>query len=318
MKNFIIWAILIGLLGYGGAKLYMHNEVSKTMDMVVLQMSPFANVEYQGVASTLSGELTVEGVRVQVDGYSDAMYIDRIGIDTPSFLSLISLSDLSSKGPDAMPEYIGFLVEGMRIPSDADYFQDLYEFSLAARNAENVESVAVECTGKYGFSPTALSALGYQDQVMSMTMTLRDQETQYAIDVDISVEDMYDIDASVNLEGNMIAEMSKGMGYQPRLRSMHLEFTDRSLNDRVAKYCERRGLSAADVMRAQIDSFRQVGEIYGIEFDQYIIDPYKEFLLGKSTLVVTAKPTNPVAFSQIDLYSPSDVPALLNLAAVAR
>lgn len=318
MKNFIIWAILIGLLGYGGAKLYMHNEVSKTMDMVVLQMSPFANVEYKGVASTLSGELTVEGVRVQVDGYSDAMYIDRIGIDTPSFLSLLNLSDLSSQGPDAMPEYIGFLIEGMRIPSDADYFRDFYEFSLAARNAENVDSVAVECTGTYGFSPTALSELGYQDQVMSMTMTLRDQETQYAIDVDVSVEDMYDIDASVNLEGNMIAEMSKGVGFQPRLRSMHLEFTDRSLNDRVAKYCERRGLSAADVMRAQIDSFRQVGEMYGIEFDQYIIDPYKEFLLGKSTLVVTAKPTNPVAFSQIDLYSPSDVPALLNLAAVAR
>ena len=81
--------------------------------------------------------------------------------------------------------------------------------------------------------------------------------------------------------------------------------------------CLARG-SAADVLRAQIDSFRLIGDMYGIEFDQYIIDPYKEFLLGKSTLVVTAHPTNPVAFSQIDLYSPSDVPALLNLAAVAR
>ena len=40
--------------------------------------------------------------------------------------------------------------------------------------------------------------------------------------------------------------------------------------------------------------------------------------MGKSTLVITAQPTNPIAFSQIDLYSPSDVPALLNLAAVAR
>jgi hypothetical protein len=71
-------------------------------------------------------------------------------------------------------------------------------------------------------------------------------------------------------------------------------------------------------MRAQVDSFRAVGEMYGIEFDQYIIDPYKEYLLGKPTLVVTAQPTNPVAFSQIDLYAPGDVPALLNLAAVAR
>jgi len=318
MKNFIIWAILIVAVGYGGSKLYMHNEVSKTMDLVVLQMSPFANVEYDGVASTLSGELTIEGVRVRIDGYSDYMTIDRIGIDTPSFFSLLSLTDLSTSGPDAMPEYIGFLIEGLRIPADADYYGDFYEFSLAALGAENAESVSAECTGKYGFSPAALSGLGYRDQVISMSMTLRDEETRYSIDMDVSMADMWDIDASVDLEGNMIAEMMQGMAYQPRLRSLHVEYTDRSLNGRVARYCEQRGLSAADVLRAQIDSFQLVGEMYGIEFDQYIIDPYKEFLLGKSTLVVTAQPTNPIAFSQIDLYAPSDVPALLNLAAVAR
>jgi hypothetical protein len=318
MKNFIIWAILLGVLGYGGAKLYMHNEVSDTMDMIVLQMSPFADVEYEGVRSTLSGELTVEGVRVRVEGYVDDMYIDRIGIDTPSFLSLLNLSDLTSKGPDAMPEYIGFLVEGLRIPSNSDYYQDFYEFSLAARQAENAEEAPAECTGRYGFSPAALTALGYEDQVMSMTMTLRDEQTRYSIDMDVSMADMWKLDASVDLEGNMIAEMSRGMAYQPRLRSMHIEFTDQSLNGRVSRYCETRGLSAADVMRAQIESFELVGEMYGIEFDQYIIDPYKEFLLGKPTLVVTAHPTNPIAFSQIDLYAPSDVPALLNLAAVAR
>ncbi len=99
---------------------------------------------------------------------------------------------------------------------------------------------------------------------------------------------------------------------------MHIEFTDRSLNQRVAAYCEELGLSAAETLRAQVDSFKFVGESNGIEFDQYILDPYKEFLLGKPTLVVTAQPNNPVAFSQIDLYKPSDVPALLNLAAVAR
>ena len=85
-----------------------------------------------------------------------------------------------------------------------------------------------------------------------------------------------------------------------------------------SKYCEELGLSPAETMQAQVESFKFVGETNGIEFDQYIIDPYKEFLMGKSTLVITAQPTQPIAFSQIDLYAPSDVPALLNLAAVAR
>ena len=134
MKNFIIWIIIMGTVGYFGSKWYLHSEVSDGMDMAVLMMSPFATVDYDGVDSTLTGELTIEGIRVRVEGFSDELYIDRMGIDTPSFLSLLSLSDLSSQGPDAMPEYIGFIVEGLRIPSDADYYRDFYEFSLAAVN----------------------------------------------------------------------------------------------------------------------------------------------------------------------------------------
>jgi hypothetical protein len=318
MKNFIIWAILLSAVGYGGSKLYLHNEVNDAMDLIVLSMAPWAKMEYEGVRSTLSGELTVEGVRVQVNGYADTLTIDRMGIDTPSFLSLLELSDLTSKGPDAMPEYIGFLVEGLRVPVDADYFDDLYDLTRQLRDAGAASSVAAECTGMYGFSPATLSALGYRDQVMSMTMALRDERTQYSVEMDVSMEDMWDMDVDIAFEGNMMAEFAQGMMYQPRLRDMHIEFTDRSLNERVSRYCQAQGLTEADTLTAQIDGFRFIGKSNGIEFDQYIIDPYKEFLLGKPTLVVTARPTNPVAFSQIDLYKASDVPALLNLAAVAR
>jgi hypothetical protein len=318
MRNFIVWAILITGVAYGGAKFYLHSEVSDAMDMVVLMTAPYGDVEYDGVRSTLTGELTVEGVRVRVDGYTDDLYIDRVGIDTPSFLSLVALSDLTSKGPDAMPEYIGFLVEGMRIPVDADYFEDLYEFTLAVREAGTTQEASEQCTGKYGFSPATLAALGYEEQVVDMYMTLRDEKTQYSIEMDMSMENMWDVDIDIAFAGNMMTEFMQGMAYQPRLRNMHIEFTDRSLNQRVAKYCGELGLDAADTLRAQVDSFKFVGESNGIEFDQYIIDPYKEFVLGKPTLVVTAKPNNPVAFSQIDLYKPSDVPALLNLSAVAR
>jgi hypothetical protein len=318
MKNFVIWAILLAAVGYGGSKLYLHNEVSEAMDMAVLMMAPYAKVEYEGVRSTLTGELTVEGVRAKINGYSDTLTIDRMGIDTPSFFSLLNLSDLTSNGADAMPEYIGFLVEGLRIPVDADYFDDFYEMTRSMRMAGAESSVATECTGMYGFSPATLSALGYSDQVMSMTMALRDEKTQYSVEMDVSMQDMWDMDMDVAFDGNMMAEFARAMAYQPRLRDVHIEFTDRSLNERVSRHCQQQGLSEVETLTAQLDSFRFIGRSNGIEFDQYILDPYKEFLLGKPTLVVTARPNNPIAFSQIDLYKASDVPALLNLAAVAR
>ena len=318
MKNLIIGGIVVGLLGYGGAKLYLHNEVSSAMDQAVMMATPFAKIEYDGVSSSLTGELTVDGLTVRIVGYRDEIYVDRFGIDTPSFFALMDLFDPMKLQSEGLPDYLGFIVEGVRIPVHADYFADLHEFTLEASGITEVSDAAEKCTGKYGFSPTALSALGYDEQVLSMSMYLRDEDSSFAFDMSVNMQDMWDLQADIDLAGNMMTELMKGPAYRPKLGSMRLEYTDRSLNGRVVEYCESLGLSQLETLRAQVDSFKYIGSNNGIEFDQYMLDPYKEFLKGKSTLVVTAKPNEPIAFSQIDLYKPSDVPALLNLAAAAR
>jgi len=274
-------------------------------------------VEYSGVGSTLTGELTIEGIRVRLDGFNDDLYIDRLGIDTPSFLSLIELGDVARMRSDSMPEYLGFMIEGVRIPVGADYYKKLYKFALEMRGVDDALDAAVECTGKYGFSPQALAELGYDEQVISSSMTIHNQRGKFSFDMTMTMQDMWDIDANLTLAGDMMTEISKGRAYRPRLSSLKIAMTDRSLNKRVADYCSRRGLSEKEILQAQLDSFKFVGEENGIEFDEYVLDPYMEFIGGKSTLVVTAKPNEPIAISQIDLYKPSDVPALLNLEATA-
>ena len=318
MKNFLIWAIVIGGIGYGGSKLYLHNEVSDAMDMAVMLMSPYASVQYDGVASTMTGELTVEGVTFRAQGFRDEVYIDRIGIDTPSFLSLLELSDLVSMEGDSLPEHLAFIVEGLRIPSDADYFNTMYEATLAEHSATDATEPAVECVGKYGFSPTALTAMGYRDQVFSMSMSVRDLGSSYSLAMTASVEDMWDVDANIGMAGNMKTEVSKGIQYRPRLQQLSLDWVDRSLNERVRDYCGRRGLTPEETIKAQLDAFKYAGEFNGIIFDDLVLDPYMEFLGGKSTLSVSARPSEPIAFSQIDLYNPADVPALLQLEATAH
>ena len=135
MKRLIVWAILMGGIAYGGAKYYLHKEVSNAMDMAVMMVSPYASVQYDGVASTMSGELTVEDVVVRVKGFRDEVYIDRIGIDTPNFFSLLELSDLMTMQGNSMPEYLGFIVEGLRIPVDANYYEKVYELALKEHDA---------------------------------------------------------------------------------------------------------------------------------------------------------------------------------------
>ncbi len=320
MKKLIIWAILLGSVGYGGSKLLLHHKVEKGVDGAVLMMSPFVNVEYDGVSSTMTGELTVDGIRARVNGFEDEIYIERLGIDTPSYFSLLNLTDIAqnAQSPDEIiPDYFGFIAEGVRMKVDADYFRKLHSEIMKHVQATDAENPAAACTGKYGYSPDVLARLGYSEQVVSVSAHFRRGEADYSVSMASSIENMWEIQAELTLAGDMISEMSKGPRYRPRMSAMRMEYVDRSLNGRVSDYCGRLGLSPDEIIVAQLDKLRHFGRENGIEFDEYVIDPYTEFLKGKSTLVVTADPTEPVSFSQIGLYKPSDVPALLDLSAEA-
>jgi len=318
MKKLVIWAVLITAVSYGGAKLYLHHKVTDSLDQAVTMARMFAEIDYDHVRSTITGELTVEDVRIKLPQFNDGIVIDRIGIDTPSFFSLLSLTDLADVRSGKMPDYMAFLMQGLHVPISADWFRAFYDMSIEARGIELVDldmDAAAKCTGRYGFSPGTLSALGYTEQNISMRMAMRNERGEFALDIDANVEDMWAADATVTLAGNMMAEVMRGGGARPRLSDLDIIFTDLSLKDRIRRYCADEGLTAEEILTAQIDTFKHYGESNGIVFDEYMLEPYREFLEGGSVFRIRAEPTNPVAMSQLGLYKPSDVPALLNLTA---
>jgi hypothetical protein len=320
VRNLILFTILLGGVAFAGAKWHMHNKVADSVDIAVMTMAPFAEVTYQGVSSTLSGQLTIDGVHVRINGFSDELVIDRIGIDTPSFLNLLDLADITSN-PMAvasdLPEYFGFIAEGVRVPVDADYFHRIHDFKMAALGVSGAADKAADCVGKYGFSPTALAGLGYREQVVSVSVIFRQQDPGFVMEVYSSAEEMWDVGMEMHLAGDMVTEFMKGPGFRPRMKDLRIEYVDRSLNERVHRYCTRQGLTDEEIFAAQMDAFRFMGEANGIVFDEYMIEPYKDFLSGKQSLVITAKPREPVSLSQLKLYKPADIPALLDLSAAA-
>ena len=126
MKNLIIVVVILAALGYVGSKLLLHSKVEKGVDQAVVMISPFVNVKYDGVSSTMGGELTMDTVEAQINDFDDPITIDRLGIDTPSYFSLLDLADMANNAgnpDDIIPEYFGFIAEGIRMPVNADYFR---------------------------------------------------------------------------------------------------------------------------------------------------------------------------------------------------
>ena len=321
MRNLILAVVALAVGAFVFVSWKIRSDVAESVDMMVMMMSPYAVVDYDGVSATLTGELTVNGVRARVKGFTDEVYIDRIGIDTPSFLSLMALSDpqkLAASGGDALPKYFGLLVEGLRMPVNADYGHMLYDARLQSLNVSDADNPATECTGKYGLSPETLMAMGYREYDLSMSARFRDLGNDYAVEIAVESADMWSIDGELIIVGNLASTMALGSQARAKMRQMRFEYTDLSLNDRIRKYCRLRGLSDDEIHTAMLDSFEFMGRDNGIEFDEYVLDPFIEFLSGKETFILTAEPTEPVNLSQLSLYNPKDVPALLQLSAEAR
>ncbi len=321
MGKFIVGLVAAGLASFFGAKWKMESDVEAWVDMMVMMSSPYADVEYDGVSSTLTGELTIDGIRINIHGVDDQISIGRFGIDTPSFLSLMKLNDMDSgwgSGEDILPSYFGVIIEHVRMPTGGDIARMSYRDRLEELGIEGDIETGAACTGRYGFSPRAFQELGYDEFDMSLSMRFRDLGSRYSVEVEAKNEGVVSINGEMILAGDMVAELSKGPRYRPRLDELRIEYIDHSHNERVVRYCQTEGLSDEEIFAAQMETFKFMGSEMGIEFDEYVLEPLAEFLKGGEALIFTADPNDPVAISQINLYKPSDVPALLQLSAEVR
>ena len=179
MKFILIGLVLLVGLGYGSAKAYLHYQVRDGVETAVLVTAPYAVLEYSGISSTLMGELTIDNVRIRVNGYRDDIQIGRLGIKTPNFLSLLKLSDLSTLSQpdgDSTPEFFGFIAEEIRVSVTADYYREFYKNNIAAIAPYDIGQGGVQCVGKYGYSPKALQALGYRSSDAEKMISLAQQQ----------------------------------------------------------------------------------------------------------------------------------------------
>ena len=318
MKNLVVIVMLVGGLGYFGAKFYVHHEVSSNLDAALAMVQPFADIQYDGVSSTMGGELSIDHISARFGNFRDRLEIDSVSLITPSFLHLLNLSDMGQQmaGPDAsIPDSLGFAITGLRADVSDDFMKALSRAAREAAPEIDADDTAAQCVGKYGFSMGTLKRLGYKDLVMSLSMGYRQEDGRLLVDIWVDLEDMYAMKIDLTLDGTLTPQAIAGGSFRPRMVDGRLEYEDYSLIEKTRSHCRRQGLSEDQVLAAELDAFQAAGLEIGIMFDEYVMIPYQKFLSGGSKFILTAEPNEPISLTQIDLYKPTDVPALLNLSA---
>lgn len=310
MRNLIVAAAVIGVGGYFGAKFYVQYKATQDLDSVLTQVRPFVDVEYDAVVATLSGELRVEGVTLHMPQFDDAVTIESVGVQTPGFLFLLGFD----KRDLEFPERLGVAFEGIRVRADADFMRSLDD--LRAAQAAVELTPAEQCASTAGFTPAMLKRLGYHEVVSDFTLSFRRDADRLVVAFGADVEDMYDVDVELTLEG--IADPTAIVrGVRPMFVGGRLDYVDQSLNDRIMKHCAEQQVTPEDVLAVQLREAHDLARQAGMELDELIIQPYTDFLLGKQRFTLTSQPPRPVDLTRLSLYKPSDVPNLLNLTAEA-
>jgi hypothetical protein len=311
MRNLLVAAVVLGAGGYFGAKYYVQYKVAKDLDSVVAQARPFVDVEYEQVVATMRGELRVEGVTVRLPQFDDALTVSSVNVLTPGFLFLLGFDNSKLE----IPERFGVELEGLRASVDADFMRVIED--LRAKQVGTVELTAADtCAGTYGLTRSALKRLGYHELVGDMSMGFRRADGHLVVELGAHVENMYDIDVEVELEG-LTDPTAIARGARPLLAGGRIDYVDRSLNERILKHCAEQQVMPEDVIAAQLRQVQKMARDGGMELDALILAPYTDFLLGKQRFTLTSDPVRPVDLTRLSLYKPSDVPNLLNLTAEA-
>src|SRR5919109_2992374 len=93
MRNLLVAAVVIGVGGYFGAKLYVQHKAARDLDQVLTQARPIVDVQYESVVATLEGELRVEGITIRMPQFDDPIKIESVSVRTPSFLFLVGFDN---------------------------------------------------------------------------------------------------------------------------------------------------------------------------------------------------------------------------------
>ena len=311
MRNLLVAVVVLGVGGYFGAKFYVQYKTAQNLDAVLAQARSTVDIEYENVVATMGGELRVEGVTIHMPQFADAVTIESVGLQTPGFLFLLGFDRRRLE----MPEHLGVALTGVRVSADADFMRELD--AAQATKARAVElTPADRCATSYGFTPATLRDLGYHELVVDFRMNFRREGSQLVVGLGADVEDMYDVDVELTLDG-ISDPTALARGVPPLLVEGRMDYVDQSLNGRIMKHCTELEVTPEDVIAAQLREVHTLARDSGMELDALIIEPYTEFLLGKQRFTLIAQPPRPIDLTQLRLYKPSDVPNLLNLMAEA-
>lgn len=312
MRKALLLLVLLPVAAIAAVKGFIYYKVTSQLDDAIAAASAFVQVSYESVSSTLGGEVLVEGLKVKGYGTDLQVIIDEVGVKFPNLKTLLFIGDDLKK--QRVPEQMGFKLNHIRmdlqglkpymtmLQSQSD--QMMQQFSLlGCGDLEQSDAVSV------------LQQLGYSEMDGSITMGYRwDRSSKHlVIDSDATWHDMSTSSVSIQLD-SIAALTAAGLVSAPELQSVAVMVQDQGYNERLVEYCATsQNISREDFINIHVATLKSALEEQGIRLGEKLFDVYRYYLNVEGPLTFKMYPGSLQKLANMQMYKPSDIPALLGL-----
>lgn len=313
MKGKILLLLALPVIGYVGVKLYLHIQVGKTVDTIVAQMSPYADVSYESVTSTFDGRIGVNNVRIRPHTVDDEVRIQEVSFKLPSMMYLLDLeSRVQNQDP---PAELSVKVHDVALSTRGKLVQ-AWEEQMFVEDSAGRLAAFDNCVSRTNL-PTQMYLLEYDEIRGSF-------EVGYYYDLERGHFVVHGTAGQIDayeFSGDLAVVMPAfdsfammGAFSDPQIARASLQITDAGYFDRVFNYCARGDqLSKQDVIALLTEDLLEMFDDLPMKPDQPLMDAYSQFIEQGSNITITAEPLEPQKLQYLSLYAPEDVPALLNI-----
>jgi len=315
-RNTLIAIPVILGVAYGGLKFYLHHRYATALDEAIRDASPFVEIRYKDLSTTLGGELRVEGITITPHvEYTDQFRIDAVRVVTSGLKDLLNSGQNVERGE--FPRSLRLVVEGLEVPLDGFTMGYLDEASEAI-NTRIAQYVPPGCGDIQHIGPRYYPDLGYDRMVADFSLGYEIDESRGVMEVDLhgATRGM----ASVSLRTVMTGFGSPSvqaalMNGPPTPSLMEITYRDKSYTTRVTEFCAARSELSVE---AYIDKeTRRDADYYAVTWGVIpsagVLEAYRRFLKNPDEVRIVMDPGSAIDTTSLGAYRPEDLPALLGL-----
>lgn len=317
MKRNILLLLAAPVVGFLAVKLYIHVQVGNTVDAIIAQSRPAADISYGRVTSGVDGRVGLSDVVIRPSGVNDQIRIGEISIKLPSLMYLLRLEDRVNS--QELPESLSIKVHDVAVSTRGELAKS-WEAAMFEGDRTGRERAFDNCVTRVNL-PTQMYLLKYDE-----------------IRGSFEVGYYYDESGSLVLHGR--AGQIDGVSFQgelglvlgsfdidslmrtfsnPEIAHASMNITDAGYFDRVYAYCENdQSLTREQVVALLTDDLLEMFDELPMKPDEPLLAAYTEFVSTGSSIQLTAEPREPKKLQYLSLYDPVDVPAVLNINAQVR